>query len=299
MMEEKLIDGKTISKNVQETLKREIAELTKQNITPGLAVVLIGDNPASQIYVGRKEKACANVGIYSQTIRRDKDISQNELLQIINELNKNPRFHGVLVQLPLPDHINETAILESVNPVKDVDCFHPFNVGKLVSGKPYVLPCTPAGIMELLRASDISVSGKHAVVLGRSNIVGKPMANLLMQKNDQANATVSIAHSRTKDIPSLTRQADILIAAIGQAHFVTASMVKDGVVVIDVGMNRIPADNEKGYKLVGDVHFDEVFPKVSKITPVPGGVGPMTIAMLLKNTVEVAKYQSLKNNRFF
>jgi methylenetetrahydrofolate dehydrogenase (NADP+)/methenyltetrahydrofolate cyclohydrolase len=293
-MEEKLIDGRKVSRAVQEELKRDIACLAEKNVTPGLAVVLIGENPASQIYVSRKEKACAEVGIYSETIRRDDSISQDELLHIVTDLNKDPRFHGVLVQLPLPDHINETAILESVTPDKDVDCFHPFNVGKLVSGRPYVLPCTPAGIMELLRASSVSVSGKHAVVLGRSNIVGKPMVNLLLQKNESANATVTVVHSRTKDIPAITRQADIIIAAIGQAHFVTGAMVKEGVVVIDVGMNRIPADNERGYKLVGDVDFEDVLPKVSKITPVPGGVGPMTIAMLLKNTVEVAKYQTQK-----
>jgi methylenetetrahydrofolate dehydrogenase (NADP+)/methenyltetrahydrofolate cyclohydrolase len=292
-MEEKIIDGKQISKTVQFELKNEITKLVDQNLIPGLAVVLIGENPASKIYVGRKEKACAEVGITTETIRRDADITETELIQIIDDLDHNPKYHGILVQLPLPDHINETAILEAVDPKKDVDCFHPQNVGRLVSGAPYVLPCTPAGIMELLHASGVVISGKHAVVLGRSNIVGKPMVNLLLQKNKQANATVSIAHSRTADIPGLTRQADILIAAIGQAHFVTESMVKEGAVVIDVGMNRIPADNERGYRLVGDVDFENVLEKVSKITPVPGGVGPMTIAMLLKNTLRAAKYQSL------
>jgi methylenetetrahydrofolate dehydrogenase (NADP+)/methenyltetrahydrofolate cyclohydrolase len=292
-MEDKIIDGKQISKNVQFELKKEISELTKREIIPGLAVVLIGENPASQIYVGHKEKACLEVGITTETIRRDADMSETELIEIIDELNRNQKYHGILVQLPLPDHINETAILEAVHPKKDVDCFHPENVGRLVSGAPYVLPCTPAGIMELLHASGVVISGKHAVVLGRSNIVGKPMVNLLLQKNKQANATVSIAHSRTTDIPALTSQADILIAAIGQAHFVTQTMVKEGAVVIDVGMNRIPADNKKGYRLVGDVDFDNVLAKVSKITPVPGGVGPMTIAMLLKNTLHAAKFQSL------
>jgi methylenetetrahydrofolate dehydrogenase (NADP+)/methenyltetrahydrofolate cyclohydrolase len=291
-MEEKLIKGTEIAKNIRHELKLEIEKLKNQNLTPGLAVVLVGDNPASKIYVNMKGKACQEVGIFSETIRIDADISQEKLLKLIIKLNQDQRYNGILVQLPLPDHIKEQSILESVNPAKDVDCFHPENVGRLVIGNPYVVPCTPAGIMELLHASSISTVGKHAVILGRSNIVGKPMANLLMQKSAVANATVTIVHSRTNNIAAYTREADIIIAAMGQAHFIDATMIKENVVIIDVGMNRIPAENEKGYKLVGDVNFEAVLPKVSKITPVPGGVGPMTIAMLLKNTITAAKYQS-------
>jgi methylenetetrahydrofolate dehydrogenase (NADP+)/methenyltetrahydrofolate cyclohydrolase len=291
-MEDKLIRGSEIAKKIREDLKIETENLKREKITPGLAVVLVGDHPSSKIYVNMKAKACQEVGIFSETIRKEASISQEELLEIIEQLNQNPKFNGILVQLPLPDHINEQKILESVNPVKDVDCFHPENVGRLVIGKPYLMPCTPAGIMELLHASNVSTVGKHAVVLGRSNIVGKPLANLLMQKSAGANATVTIVHSRTTDIASHTRAADILIVAMGQTHFVDETMIKNNVVIIDVGTNRIPADNEKGYKLVGDVNFEAVLPKVSKITPVPGGVGPMTIAMLLKNTVAAAKYQA-------
>jgi len=291
-MEDKLIRGSEIAKKIREDLKIETEKLKKENITPGLAVILVGDNPSSKIYVNMKAKACQEVGIFGETIRKEASISQAELLKIIEQLNQNPQINGILVQLPLPDHIDEQKILESVNPVKDVDCFHPENVGRLVIGKPYLIPCTPAGIMELLHASGVSTVGKHAVVLGRSNIVGKPLANLLMQKSASANATVTIVHSRTADIASHTLAADILIAAMGQPHFVDETMIKNKVVIIDVGTNRIPADNEKGYKLVGDVNLEAVLPKVSKITPVPGGVGPMTIAMLLKNTIIATKYQA-------
>jgi methylenetetrahydrofolate dehydrogenase (NADP+)/methenyltetrahydrofolate cyclohydrolase len=256
-----------------------------------LVVVLVGEDPASAVYVRSKGKACENAGIFSETIKLSEETSEQELLEIISRLNEDPKFHGILVQLPLPKHINESKVLESVNPVKDVDCFHPENVGRLIAGKPYVLPCTPAGIMELLSSYEINPNRKHAVIIGRSNIVGKPMASLLMQKSDQANATVTVVHSRTVDIPHFTKQADILIAAMGSANFVTNDMIKEGVVIIDVGMNRIPADNERGYRLVGDVDFESVLPLVSKITPVPGGVGPMTIAMLLKNTLTAAKFQ--------
>jgi methylenetetrahydrofolate dehydrogenase (NADP+)/methenyltetrahydrofolate cyclohydrolase len=288
-MDKKLIKGKEISQNLREAMKKEVDSLKRQSITPGLIVVLVGEDPASAIYVRNKEKACQEVGIFSQTIRLSADTRENDLLDLIHQLNQDNRYHGILVQLPLPKQISEQKILESVNPLKDVDCFHPENVGRLVAGKPYVMPCTPAGIVELIISAGVSTEGKHVVVLGRSNIVGKPIANILLQKNNRANATVTVVHSRTRDIASFTRQADILIAAIGQPQFVKASMVKEDVVVIDVGMNRIPADNEKGSKLVGDVAFDEVMPKASKITPVPGGVGPMTITMLLQNTITAAK----------
>jgi len=291
-MEDKLIKGNEVKKLIHEEVKTEVMTLKDKGISPGLVVVLVGDDPASAIYVKNKGKACEAVGIYSETISMEADTSQDRLIGFINELNQDSRFHGILVQLPLPKQINEKIVLETVSAVKDVDCFHPANVGRLVAGEPYVLPCTPAGIIEMLKVSKIDPSGKHAVVIGRSNIVGKPMVNLLLQKAENANATVTIVHSRTKDIASYIRRADILIAAMGSPQFVKADMVKEGAVVIDVGMNRIPWDNEKGSKLVGDVDFDAVLPKVSKITPVPGGVGPMTIAMLLKNTITVAKHQS-------
>jgi len=290
-MDDKLIKGNEIKLLVHDQVKNEVNELKEKGITPGLVVVLVGDDPASAIYVRNKGKACDAVGIFSETIRMDASTSQEKLVGFITELNQDKKYNGILVQLPLPSQIDEKIILETVSPAKDVDCFHPENVGRLVAGEPYVLPCTPAGIMEMLKASNIDASGKHAVVIGRSNIVGKPMANLLVQKAENANATVTVVHSRTKNITDHIRQADILIAAMGKAQFVKADMVKEGAVVIDVGMNRIPWDNEKGSKLVGDVDFEAVLPKCSKITPVPGGVGPMTIAMLLKNTVEVTKAQ--------
>lgn len=290
-MESKLIDGKSISRIVKEKVRKKTAELVAHGIQPGLVVVLVGEDPASAVYVRSKGKACENAGIFSETIKLSKNTSEEELLELIHKLNEDQRFHGILVQLPLPGHINESQVLEAVNPLKDVDCFHPANVGKLVRGKPYTLPCTPAGILELMNVNKISTEGKYVVIIGRSNIVGKPMANILIQKEERANATVTVVHSRTKDIASFTIKADILIVAMGKANFVTADMVKEGAVVIDVGINRIPADNEKGYRLVGDVDFDSVLPRVSKITPVPGGVGPMTIAMLLNNTLSVAEYQ--------
>jgi len=293
-MDPKIIDGKLVSNNVKEAIKKETSELIERGIRPGLVVVLVGEDPASAIYVRNKGRACENAGILSDTIKLEESTSERDLLDLIDKLNRDDRYHGILVQLPLPKHINETRILESINQAKDVDCFHPANVGRLVSGRPYVLPCTPAGIREMLSAYDIPTSGKHVVVIGRSNIVGKPMANLLMQKSDDGNATVTIVHSRTKDIPHYTKQADILVAAMGYAHFVQKEMIKEGAVIIDVGMNRIDADNEKGYRLVGDVDFEDVYSKVSKITPVPGGVGPMTIAMLLKNTLTAAKFQASK-----
>jgi methylenetetrahydrofolate dehydrogenase (NADP+)/methenyltetrahydrofolate cyclohydrolase len=288
--EDKFIDGKAISLRVKEEVKEETENLIAKGIHPGLVVVLVGEDPASAVYVRNKGKACEKAGIKSETIKLPAETAEKDLLDLINKLNNDPNYHGILVQLPLPDQINESKVIDLINPLKDVDCFHPANVGKLVSGKPYVLPCTPAGIMKLLQYSDISTEGKHVVIIGRSNIVGKPMANLLVQKSAQANATVTVVHSRTKDIANYTRQADILIAAMGRANFVTDDMIKEGVVIIDVGINRVSADNEKGYVLAGDVDFEKVLPKVSKITPVPGGVGPMTIAMLLKNTLTAATF---------
>ena len=289
--EDKLIDGKIVSNQVKEEVREETEKLIARGIKPGLVVVLVGEDPASAVYVRNKSKACEKAGIVSETINLPEETTEEDLLNLIAQLNNDPKYHGILVQLPLPEHINETKMIELINPLKDVDCFHPVNVGKLVSGRPYVLPCTPAGILRLLQANDISTEGKHVVIIGRSNIVGKPLANLLIQKSPQANSTVTVVHSRTKNIAHYTRQADILIAAMGKANFVTEDMIKENVVIIDVGINRVSADNEKGYILAGDVDFKNVLPKVSKITPVPGGVGPMTIAMLLKNTLTAAEYQ--------
>lgn len=291
-MVDKLIDGKKVSQQIREKIAKSVLDLKEKNIVPGLAVVLVGDDPASAIYVRNKEKSAQKLGICSETIRMESSTSQDELLKLIGKLNDDDNFNGILVQLPLPRHIDEPIILKSVNPKKDVDCFHPENVGRLVTGNPYLLPCTPAGIVEMLKAYKISPEGKNVVIAGRSNIVGKPMANILIQKKEYANATVSIVHSRTKNIEDYFKNADIIVAAMGSAQFVKASMIKEGAVVIDVGMNRIPADNEKGYKLVGDADFDDLLPKVSKITPVPGGVGPMTITMLLYNTVQACKMQN-------
>ncbi len=289
--EDKLIDGKIVSNQVKEEVREETEKLIARGIKPGLVVVLVGEDPASAVYVRNKSKACEKAGIVSETIKLPEETTEEDLLNLIAQLNNDPKYHGILVQLPLPEHINETKMIELINPLKDVDCFHPTNVGKLVSGQPYVLPCTPAGILRLLQANEISTEGKHVVIIGRSNIVGKPLANLLIQKSPQANSTVTVVHSRTKNIAHYTRQADILIAAMGKANFVTEDMIKENVVIIDVGINRVSAENEKGYILAGDVDFNNVLPKVSKITPVPGGVGPMTIAMLLKNTLTAAEYQ--------
>ena len=247
---------------------------------PGLAVILVGEDPASQVYVGRKAKACAEVGFLSREYKLSVDTSESKLLNIISELNADQAIHGILVQLPLPQHIHTDKIIAAIDPQKDVDGFHPYNVGGLVSGNPLFVPCTPSGIMELISRTRIELSGKEAVVVGRSNIVGKPMALLLLAQH----ATVTICHSRTKDLPAVTRRADVLIAAVGKAGMIKAGMVKEGAVVIDVGVNRL----ENG-KLIGDVAFDEVAARASYITPVPGGVGPMTIAMLMKNTLEAAR----------
>ncbi len=287
-----LIDGRTIAAQVREEVRREVQEWIAQGHRPPyLAVVLVGDNPASQSYVRGKRKAAAEVGIASDTFHYPATISEEELLSLIHELNTREDVDGILVQLPLPEHIDEFTIIQAITPEKDVDGFHPENTGLLWIGRPRFIPATPAGILELLHRSNIDTRGQRAVVLGRSNIVGKPVAGLLIQKG--VDATVTICHSRTRDLPAVTREADILIVAIGRAHFVTADMVKEGVVVIDVGINRVEDPSRpRGYRLVGDVDFEAVKEKASAITPVPGGVGPMTIAMLLKNTLKAARLRT-------
>ena len=283
-----IIDGKKTAAEIRGELKNKVGEL-KENTgkVPGLVTILVGENSASKVYVNMKIKACSEIGINSKLEKLEEFISEEQLLQIIDSYNKNSTFHGILVQLPLPKHIDEDKIIESINPAKDVDGFHPASVGKLVIGKDTFKSCTPYGIMELLKRYNIETKGKHVVVVGRSNIVGKPIANMMVQKEEGANAVVTICHSAAPDLSLFTKQADILIAAVGRAHLITKEMVKDGVVVIDVGINRIDdPQSTKGYKLVGDVDFDGVAAKSSYITPVPGGVGPMTIAMLLTNTLK-------------
>jgi len=282
----KIIDGKKIADDVNRETAMEVAAITKDfGARPGLAVVLVGDNPASKVYVASKVKRCGELGIYSEKIVLPKETTQEELLRVIAKLNANPLIHGILVQSPVPPQIDEQAVVNAINPDKDVDCFHARNVGRLLLGDfSGFLPCTPWGVMQLLKRSDIPTAGKHAVIIGRSNIVGKPMMALLSAKG--ADATVTLCHSRTPDIAAFTRTADLIVAAVGKPEFLRGDMVKDGVVVIDVGINRVEAPGtEKGYQLVGDAAFDEIAPKASHITPVPGGVGPMTIAMLMKNTV--------------
>jgi len=286
-----IINGKEIAQIIQ----LEIAEKTKDlvaktGIKPGLALLLVGDNSASQVYVRSKAKACEKVGLHSIIVTLPEHTSEKDVLEVIAAWNKDTTIHGILVQLPLPKHINETNVIMAIHPDKDVDGFHPINVGKLVTGIGGFVPCTPAGIVELLVRSSIKTSGKHVVVVGRSNIVGKPIANLLYQKSTRGNAVVTICHTGADDLRYYTKQADILIAAIGVAHRITADDIKPGAVIIDVGINRvIDESSEKGYSIVGDVDYDSVLPYVSAITPVPGGVGPMTIAMLLSNTFTAAQ----------
>lgn len=275
-----LLDGKETSKKIKDALKEEVKALHEKGVFPGLAVIIVGNDEASQTYVRNKEKACEYIGIYSKKYALPEDTTKEELLELIKELNQDGKISGILVQLPLPPHLDDKLIIENILPPKDVDAFHPQNVGRIMIGDYNLLPCTPAGVMELLSEYNIPIEGKECVVLGRSNIVGKPMAMLLLHKN----GTVTICHSRTKDLKEITKKADILVAAIGKAEFVTADMVKDGAVVIDVGMNY----NSEGNRC-GDVHFETVSKKASYITPVPGGVGPMTIATLMKNTVNAAK----------
>jgi methylenetetrahydrofolate dehydrogenase (NADP+)/methenyltetrahydrofolate cyclohydrolase len=284
-MPAKIIDGKAIAQQMQEEFKGEIQQLQeKEGITPGLAVILVGENPASQVYVKNKGLACQKVGIRSFEHRLPATTPEDELLKLIDQLNRDDRTHGILVQLPLPDHINETKVLYAIRPDKDVDGFHPVNVGKLMIGEADFLPCTPAGIQELLIRSGTRIEGADVVVVGRSNIVGKPIAMILCQKASGANATVTICHTRTKNMAEHTRRGDILIVAAGRPKAITADMVKPGATVIDVGVNRLPDK-----KLCGDVDFDGVKEVASAITPVPGGVGPMTITMLLKNTIKAAR----------
>jgi len=287
----KLIDGRAIAEKVYVDLCREIAELKEKDVTPGLAVVLVGDDPASRAYVRSKDKMCRELGLHSLKLELPASITQAELLNRVEELNADSAIHGILVQSPPPAHIDETAIVRALDPRKDVDGFHPENVAKLVlDDSSGFVPCTPLGVQRLLIESKININGAHVVVLGRSMIVGKPLALLLMQKNEKANATVTVVHSRSRDLAEITRTADIIISAIGRAGFVQADHVREGAVVIDVGINRVEdAASERGYRLVGDVAFDEVSKKASAITPVPGGVGPMTIAMLISNTVKAAR----------
>ena len=290
-MTARIIDGVALAKAIRQEVAEETAALRRQGITPGLAVVLVGENPASKAYVSSKEKACIEAGMRSLKITRPADISEAELLGIVDGLNEDPAVHGILVQLPLPKHIRSEKVLLRIDPAKDVDGFHPVNVGKLVIGDPTALrPCTPWGVVQMLRRSGIETRGAHAVIVGRSNIVGRPMANLLIQPGPGGDATVTVCHSKTRNLPEVCRTADILIAAIGKAEFVTADMVRPGAVVIDVGINRVEDPSApRGYRLVGDVAFAEVSEIASAITPVPGGVGPMTIAMLLANTIQAVK----------
>ncbi|MCJ0570975.1 bifunctional methylenetetrahydrofolate dehydrogenase/methenyltetrahydrofolate cyclohydrolase [Enterococcus cecorum] len=275
-----LLNGKELAQKLQQEMTQEVTELKEKGLQPGLAVILVGEDPASQVYVRNKERAANNIGMYSVVYRLPETTSEADLITKIEELNHDDKVHGILVQLPLPKHINEDLVLDTIDPAKDVDGFHPMNLGNLFAGKPTLIPCTPAGIMELIKLSGLDLAGKNAVIIGRSNIVGKPMAHLLLQ----ANATVTICHSKTKDLPKVAKQADVLVVAIGRANFVTADFVKEGAVVIDVGINR-----DENNKLTGDVKFDEVAPLTSYITPVPGGVGPMTITMLMRQTIDAAK----------
>jgi methylenetetrahydrofolate dehydrogenase (NADP+)/methenyltetrahydrofolate cyclohydrolase len=289
-MSAQIIDGKKIAQQMREELKKEVEHLKAKGIVPGLGVVLVGEDPASQSYVRSKERACEKIGIYSDDNRLPAETKQEELLSLIEKMNSDDKIHGILVQLPLPDQIDEQAVLLAIDPNKDVDGFHPVNIGKMVAGQKAFLPCTPHGIIQLLIKSGVTIEGSHVVIVGRSNIVGKPLANLLIQKAPNRNATVTVCHTRTKNIAEQTRQADIVVAAAGRPNTITADMIKTGAVVVDVGVNRLEdPSKEKGYRLVGDVDFEFVKEKASLITPVPGGVGPMTITMLLYNTIESAK----------
>jgi methylenetetrahydrofolate dehydrogenase (NADP+)/methenyltetrahydrofolate cyclohydrolase len=290
-MTAKIIDGKQIAADMRAELKAQVAELSKKGIVPGLGVILVGDDPASKSYVTAKQKACEEIGIYSDDNRLPAQASQQDLISLIERLNHDPKIHGILTQLPLPKHINESDVLLAIDPAKDIDGFHPINVGKMVTGQKAFLPCTPHGVIQILIRCGVKIEGAHVVIVGRSNIVGKPLANILIQKNPLGNATVTVCHTRTKNLAEHTRRADIVIAAAGCPKTITADMIKAGAVVIDVGVNRVDDPSKKaGYRLVGDVDFESVKEKASLITPVPGGVGPMTITMLLYNTVESARH---------
>ncbi|MEL0270206.1 MAG: bifunctional 5,10-methylenetetrahydrofolate dehydrogenase/5,10-methenyltetrahydrofolate cyclohydrolase [bacterium] len=287
MTSSKVLSGLDTAARVYESFNDRIKVLLTKGVVPGLCVVLVGEDPASQIYVRTKSKKLKSLGLISETIRLDADVTEQKLLSIIEDLNANSKFHGILVQMPLPEHINSQNVINSINPAKDVDGFHPENVGWLSIGKPRFIPCTPKGIMRIFSHYKIDITSKDIVVIGRSNIVGRPMS-ILVSSND-ANGTCTVCHSRTKNINDYTRNADIIISAIGVPNFLTSEMIKENSIIIDVGINRIDSDNQKGYKIVGDADYDSVFDKVSKITPVPGGVGPMTIAMLVENTIEAAE----------
>ena len=288
-MAAKILDGKAIAQDIRAELKARVAELKKQGIVPGLGVLLVGDDPASRSYVTAKEKACEETGLYSREIKLPATASHKEILDVVKAFNSDSQIDGILVQLPLPDSSMEQSVIEAINPDKDVDGFHPVNVGRMMLGLPAFLPCTPHGVLQILKRSGIKTSGAHVVVIGRSNIVGRPLVNLLSQKSELGDATVTMCHTRTKNMAELTRQADIIVAAVGRPNTVTADMVKPGAVVIDVGVNRVTdATAKAGFRLKGDVDFEAVAEKASAITPVPGGVGPMTITMLLANTVESA-----------
>ena len=289
MSNSKVLSGKDTSIAVYESFKDRINSLSSRGITPGLCVVLVGDDPASQIYVRTKTKKMKSLGLKSHTIRLEGDAQEIELISIINNLNNDKSFHGILVQMPLPEHINSQNIINSINPEKDVDGFHPENVGWLSIGKPRFIPCTPKGIMRIFSHYNIELNGKDVVVIGRSNIVGRPMSTLVSSSANGANGTCTICHSRTLNLVRYTKKADIVISAIGIPNYLKADMIKEDSIIIDVGINRTETDNQKGYEIVGDVDYDSVLDKVFKITPVPGGVGPMTIAMLVENTIEAAE----------
>lgn len=286
-----IIDGNEVGDRIKHELSTSIATLADAGVTPGLATVLMSDDGASETYVSMKQRACEEIGVNGYHREIDSDEPASSLLTQIDELNADPSVHGILVQMPVPDHVDKQTVLERINPLKDVDGFHPENVGRLVTGNPRLKPCTPHGVQKLIAAADVDPEGKDVVVVGRSDIVGKPLANLLLQKMDGGNATVTVCHSRTKNLAEKTRKADIVIAAAGVPELVDGEMITEGTVVIDVGVNRVDADTEKGYELVGDVDFETAKDKASAITPVPGGVGPMTITMLLYNTVKAASLQ--------
>jgi len=289
-MAAQIIDGKQVAADIRAELKAEVAKLKAQGVVPGLGVILVGDDPASNSYVTAKERTCEELGIYSDDNRLPAETSQDELMQLVGKMNADPKINGILVQLPLPKHMNESEVLFAIDPAKDVDGFHPVSVGKMVVGEKAFLSCTPHGVLHLLLRSGVKLEGAHVVIVGRSNIVGKPLANMLIQKSPTGNATVTVCHTRTKNLAEHTRQADVLVAAVGRPGTITVDMVKDGAAVIDVGVNRVvDATKKRGYRLVGDVDFEAVKEKASLITPVPGGVGPMTITMLMYNTVESAK----------
>ena len=289
-MSASIIDGKQIAEDIKKEVAQQAEKLIAQGITPGLVTILVGDDPASHTYVGMKQKTCQALGMKSVAEQHGTDLSEEDLLAMVEKYNNDPEIHGILVQLPLPDHIDEKKVLLAIDPIKDVDGFHPYNVGRMMVGDPLFAPCTPAGVVELLMRSGNAPGGKHVVVVGRSNIVGKPVAVLLMQKNDRANATVTVCHSRTKDLPEVVREGDIVIAAIGSPEFIKADWLKPGAVVIDVGTNRVDDETrERGWRRVGDVEFEAAKEVAGAITPVPGGVGPMTITMLMVNTLQAAR----------